>query len=64
MAKKTDTTNTTTKQTGAGKPKRKLNAYFTKMLNAKKNGDKSFEHNGNTYVQSTTAKGLLVYKKK
>ena len=63
MAKKTDTTNAT-KQTGGAKPKRKLNAYFTKMLNAKKNGDKSFEHNGNTYVQSTTAKGLLVYKKK
>ncbi len=58
MAKKTETKTQT-----AGKPKRKLNAYFTKMLAAKKANQKSFEHNGNTYVQGKTAKGLLVYKK-
>tara|TARA_B100000886_G_C20295252_1_gene437216 strand:- start:24 stop:209 length:186 start_codon:yes stop_codon:yes gene_type:complete len=61
MVKKTETTSA---QSGGTKPKRKLNAYFTKMLNAKKNNQKSFEHNGKTYVQSKTAKGLLVYKKK
>ena len=54
MAKKTETT---TAQSGGTKPKRKLNAYFTKMLNAKSN-QKSFEHNEITYVQSKTLLGI------
>jgi hypothetical protein len=40
------------------------NAYFTKMLKAKKEGAKSFTHNGKTYVASKTKTGMIVYKEK
>ena len=44
--------------------KRKLNAYFKLMTEAKKNKTESFEYNGNTYIRSKTQKGFIVYKKK
>lgn len=40
------------------------NEYFNKMNKARKEGAKSFEHNGSTYVQSKTKTGMIVYKKK
>jgi hypothetical protein len=40
------------------------NEYFTKMLKAKKEGEKSFTHNGKTYVASKTKTGMIVYKEK
>ena len=40
------------------------NEYFTKMLQAKKEGAKSFTHNGKTYVASKTKTGMIVYKEK
>jgi hypothetical protein len=40
------------------------NDYFTKMNKARKEGAKSFEYNGNTYVASKTKTGIVVYKKK
>ena len=42
----------------------KLNAYFTLMLDAKKNNQKSFEYKGSTYTQKKTKTGLVTYKKK
>ena len=41
-----------------------MNAYFTKMLAAKKSGAASFTHNGNTYIKKKTKTGMLIYKKK
>ncbi len=41
-----------------------MNPYFEKMLQAKKNGDNSFEYKGNTYVKHTLKTGLITYKKK
>lgn len=40
------------------------NDYFKKMNKARKDGAKSFEHNGKTYVQSKTKTGMIIYKKK
>jgi hypothetical protein len=40
------------------------NEYFTKMLKAKKEGAKSFTHNGKTYVQAKTKTGMIIYKTK
>lgn len=40
------------------------NEYFNKMLKAKKEGAKSFTHNGKTYVASKTKTGMIVYKEK
>jgi hypothetical protein len=40
------------------------NEYFNKMNKARKEGAKSFEYNGNTYVASKTKTGIVVYKKK
>ena len=40
------------------------NEYFNKMNKARKEGAKSFEYNGNTYVASKTKTGVVVYKKK
>lgn len=54
-------TKTKTKQTGG---KRKMNEYFKKMLQAKKNNDQSFTYKTNTYVQKTTKTGMKIYKKK
>jgi len=45
-------------------PPKKLNAYFQKMLEAKRKGLDSFEYNGNKYVKKTGKNGLVVYKKK
>jgi len=47
-----------------GKAKKTTNEYFTKMLEAKKTGAKSFVYNGKTYTQSKTKTGLVVYKAK
>ena len=41
-----------------------LNKFFELMLNAKKNNDREFNYNGNTYKQMTTKTGMTVYKKK
>merc|ERR1719310_622213 len=43
-----------------GKAKKTTNEYFTKMLEAKKTGAKSFVYNGKTYTQSKTKTGLVV----
>jgi hypothetical protein len=43
---------------------KKLNAYFEKMLEAKRKGLESFEYNGNKYVKQTGKNGIVVYKKK
>ncbi len=40
------------------------NAYFTKVNKARKSGAKSFEYNGETYVQGKTKTGMIIYKKK
>jgi hypothetical protein len=40
------------------------NEYFTKMNKARKEGAKSFTHNGKTYVQSKTKTGMIIYKAK
>lgn len=40
------------------------NEYFTKMNKARKEGAKSFTHNGKTYVQFKTKTGMMVYKAK
>jgi hypothetical protein len=40
------------------------NAYFNKMNKARKDGTKSFSHNGKTYVASKTKTGMIVYKEK
>ena len=43
---------------------KKMNAYFTKMLAAKRKKSPSFTHNGNTYVPKTTKTVMIIYKKK
>jgi aminoglycoside N3'-acetyltransferase len=48
------------KKSGKG---RKLNAFFTRMLKAKKSNEPSFEYNGKTYKQFTAKTGLKMYKK-
>merc|ERR1711977_766417 len=42
----------------------KMNAYFTKMMAAKKEGAKSFEYNGKTYVATKAKTGMVIYKAK
>ena len=42
----------------------KLNAYFKKMLHAKKNNVEEFEYNGKTYKQAVTKTGMVIYKSK
>ena len=49
------------KQTGG---KRKLNAYFTLMLNAKKNNLPQFMYKNKKYVQKKLKTGMVVYKHK
>ena len=41
-----------------------VNAYFTKVNKARKSDAKSFEYNGETYVQGKTKTGMVIYKKK
>ncbi len=40
------------------------NEYIKKVNKARKSGAKSFEHKGQTYVQSKTKTGMIIYKKK
>jgi hypothetical protein len=40
------------------------NEYFTKMNKARKEGAKSFTHNGKTYVSEKMKTGMIVYKLK
>ena len=42
--------------------KRRLNEYFTKMLDAKKNNLPEFGYKGKTYKQFTTKTGLKTYR--
>lgn len=44
--------------------KKKMNAYFKLMTEARKNQAKSFVYKGNTYSQMKTKSGMTVYKKK
>ena len=46
------------------KSKRKLNAYFKKMLEAKRKGAPSFEYKGNTYVGKKHHRLGMIYKRK
>ncbi len=41
-----------------------MNEYFKKMNKARKQGAKSFTHNGKTYVATKTKTGMIVYKQK
>ena len=43
---------------------KKLNEYFTKMLEAKKNNLPEFGYKGKTYKQVKTKTGLTTYKSK
>ena len=43
--------------------KRKLNAYFVKMLAAKKSKAASFTYKGNTYVGKAHPRLGMIYKK-
>lgn len=42
---------------------KKINAFFTKMLAAKKSDASSFVYNGKTYKKTKSKTGLIVYKK-
>ena len=52
----------TSKSKKSGKS-RKLNAFFTRMLKAKKANEPEFVYNGKTYKQFTAKTGLKMYKK-
>ena len=52
----------TSKSKNSGKG-RKLNAFFTRMLQAKKENEQEFVYNGKTYKQFTAKTGLKMYKK-
>ena len=43
---------------------KKMNGYFSAMLEAKKSNKASFTYNGKTYVASKTKTGMTVYKAK
>jgi len=43
---------------------KKMNAFFTQMLAAKKKGAESFSYNGSTYVRKKHDKLGFIYKKK
>ena len=45
------------------KTKRKMNAFMTMMLNAKKHKKPSFVYKGKKYKQAKTKTGLVIYKK-
>ena len=51
------------KQKG-GSGKRKLNAFFKKMMDAKKSNASQFSYNNNTYVRKQNARGMVFYAKK
>lgn len=50
------------KQKG-GSGKRKLNAFFKKMMDAKKSNASHFSYNNNTYVRKQNARGMVFYTK-
>lgn len=60
--KKVENNEVKTKKSRKKKGKKKLNAYFTSMLNAKKNDLPSFTYNGKKYVKKQSGH-LVVYKK-
>lgn len=43
--------------------KKKLNKYFTKMLDAKSKEKQSFQYKGEIYKRTTIKNGLITYKK-
>ena len=45
------------------KGKRKMNAYFKLMLNAKRKKLSSFNYKGKRYVAKKTKTGMTIYKK-
>ena len=45
------------------KGKRKMNAYFKLMLNAKRKKLNSFNYKGKKYVAKKTKTGMTIYKK-
>jgi len=45
------------------KTKRKMNAFMTMMLDAKKHKKPSFVYKGKKYKQAKTKTGLVIYKK-
>ena len=51
------------KQQG-GTGKRKLNAFFKQMMEAKKSNTQQFTYNNNTYVRKQNARGMVFYAKK
>lgn len=58
---------TRSRRPGSAKKRRsgkKLNEYFTKMLDAKKNNLPEFGYKGKTYKQVKTKTGLTTYKAK
>ena len=54
----------TSTKTKSKKAKRPVNKFFKIMLDAKKNGKKSFKYNGFTYVGTKHDKLGMIYKKK
>lgn len=42
---------------------KKLNAFFTALVKAKKSNAKSFSYKGKTYKRSVSKTGIIVYKK-
>ena len=60
--KKVENNEVKTKKVRKKKGKRKLNGFFTAMLNAKKNALPSFTYNGKKYVKKQSGH-LVVYKK-
>lgn len=52
------------KQKGGGGGKRKLNAFFKQMMDAKKSNKPHFSYNNNTYVRKQNARGMVFYAKK
>merc|ERR1719217_159588 len=53
----------TAKKTSSPMAKKPMNAYMTKLQEARKSNAKSFEYNGKTYVQTKAPKsGMIIYK--
>ena len=52
------------KQKGGGGGKRKLNAFFSKMVEAKKSNEPHFTYNNSQYVRKQNARGMVFYAKK
>ena len=52
------------KQKGGGARKRKLNAFFSKMVEAKKANAPVFSYKGIDYTRKQNARGMVFYAKK